>query len=484
MKRLSFVLPDFTRIAWVSDNTREIWMPRIQRISQAFREIEWQSILSGVRACSLTSVSPNFISEYTLKLSNNGLATLLLEKEGISSYIYSAKVISVQPGKPFNFRIVSGKIKDVALFKEAWDDNDHEQIGNLLGYPNCCIEFFRKVWINQKFVDTTWHMASASKAQYKNATEIEILGNTYTNILWRWMGVRPVPHLPCSFDCDDTANLAKALISVGRTYGFTTEMDWLQQILSWPVNWSALHGIAEIKSPILKISTRTDATAEEYTVRFIGDSYPEIGAKGLNYPYQQSKSKVIVGHNKVNQSEFLVDYEEWCHMDNGFSSLEAMEAAHQPIIKLALSIIGENPAKIVDLGCGNGALLKKLTRINGNIIPYGIDCNSARIQHARKLHPEFVDNFIIGDMFECDSAWSEKHRFSIAILMVGRLLEVNGCRHRMLRKFLTERVNYILVYAYGDWLNGVEGLKGLAKKGGLVLLSEEFKGTAGLTKFK
>ena len=50
--RLSYVLPDFTRISWVSDKARATWEPRIQRIGNAWSEIEWRSVLSGRRRCA------------------------------------------------------------------------------------------------------------------------------------------------------------------------------------------------------------------------------------------------------------------------------------------------------------------------------------------------------------------------------------------------------------------------------------------------
>jgi hypothetical protein len=63
-------------------------------------------------------------------------------------------------------------------------------------------------------------------------------------------------------------------------------MEWLTEILTWPVEWSALHGIAEIKTPVLKVSTNTDATALKYVVQRKGASYPVEGAHGLKFPYQ------------------------------------------------------------------------------------------------------------------------------------------------------------------------------------------------------
>ena len=35
MQRLAFSLPEFTRLAWVSDQAREVWEPRLARLGAA-----------------------------------------------------------------------------------------------------------------------------------------------------------------------------------------------------------------------------------------------------------------------------------------------------------------------------------------------------------------------------------------------------------------------------------------------------------------
>jgi hypothetical protein len=171
-------------------------------------------------------------------------------------------------------------------FKDAWDAGTSAEIGKLLGYPPCCHEFFRLVWVEQGLVDTTWPMAVATAAPPEGTRTIEVTGPPESNILWRWLGVRAVPHLPCRFDCQNSVELARKYLEVGTKAGFQAELDWLLAILSWPVEWSALHGIAEIKTPVLKVSTLTDATARKYVVKRKGDAYPLEGAQGLSFPYR------------------------------------------------------------------------------------------------------------------------------------------------------------------------------------------------------
>ena len=58
LDRLDFVLPDFTRLAWVSDHAQETWQPRVARITAAWLDIEWRAVLAGVRRCALTMCTP------------------------------------------------------------------------------------------------------------------------------------------------------------------------------------------------------------------------------------------------------------------------------------------------------------------------------------------------------------------------------------------------------------------------------------------
>ncbi|HKV37784.1 MAG TPA: hypothetical protein VJX67_01120, partial [Blastocatellia bacterium] len=79
--------------------------------------------------------------------------------------------------------------------------------------------------------------------------------------------------------------LADQFLTVGRDLGYRAEIDWTLEVLNWPLEWSALHGIAEVKSPIVKISTRTDATLVKYTVQRRSSNYPTEGARGTTFPY-------------------------------------------------------------------------------------------------------------------------------------------------------------------------------------------------------
>ena len=255
-------------------------------------------------------------------------------------------------------------------------------------------------------------------------------------------------------------------------------MDWLLDILSWPTEWSALHGIAEIKTPVLKGSVRTDATPNKYVVRRKGDTFPLEGAQGLNFPYRIPRKPLLTqspGFQRGldNPIETQIQAPEWYASGNGFSSRLVMDNAHKPIVELAVATLFGSGGKILDLGCGNGALLKKIYEANPETVPFGIEFESSRVEHARMLLPEFADHLICGDMFEEDLLWSGDRRYALVILMPGRLVEAGPERSAALKERLKKHCDYLLVYAYGDWLSRYENLADLAQKAGIVLLTSE-----------
>jgi SAM-dependent methyltransferase len=169
----------------------------------------------------------------------------------------------------------------------------------------------------------------------------------------------------------------------------------------------------------------------------------------------------------------IESYPEWYASDNGFNSIFGMKQAHKPIIDLALATLAGTSGNVLDLGCGNGLLLKAICDKNAAVVPFGVDSEAERVAHAEVILPQFAGNFVCGDMFALDNLWTEGWEFELVILMPGRLLEVAPERAAHLRWWLQEHARYVLVYAYGDWLKRYTDLYGLAREAGLALLAAD-----------
>ena len=170
----------------------------------------------------------------------------------------------------------------------------------------------------------------------------------------------------------------------------------------------------------------------------------------------------------------------WYASDNGFTSRAGMETAHRPVVELAAATLGDAGGKVLDLGCGNGALLRAIRERVQGWCPSG----STRIPRASptpaRLHRSYADHFVAGDLFESEEIWDEGRQYALALLMPGRLLEVERERAARLRTRLRTACERVLVYAYGDWLTRYGGLEGLAEAVGIRLVGTGPVGVAGL----
>jgi hypothetical protein len=474
-ERLDFTLPDFTRLSWASDAARNLWEPRLGRIAAAWAEIEWRSVTAGIRPCALLRTPVSQLATATAGWIAASLWPLPLTVEGGTTAPYSSTPVPLGGTEAENLIcLVLGSRPDVLRFRKAWEAGDNATMGALLGYPRCCREFFRRVWVEGGRLDTTWPMATQTRRPEGRCVSLAPEGPPWPNVLCRWLGVRAVPHLPCRFDCVESRTLGERLMAFGREAGFGTEVDWLREVLNWPLEWSALHGIAEIKTPVVRISARTDATAQKYVVHWQGEGYPQEGASGLSFPYRQPARPQLTASAAFRRglrgpARAAGSPPPWYGRGNGFDSLEAMDAAHAPLVELARAALGgdRQGGRVMDLGCGNGALLQKLCPAGTGLIPHGIDLDHHAIGHAKGLLPAFADHFLVGDLFDTERWAGGGERYLLTLLMVGRLLEAPPPGAGRLLSAIEATSERLLVYAYPGYSE--DGLETLARRAELTL---------------
>jgi hypothetical protein len=285
-ERLNFEVPHFLRVAWVNDRAHEVWADRLQSIVRTWNELEWLSVSSRIRDCALVQISRVNYEAFIKRLEHCGLKAEPVDHDGSE----------IPAGKAKALRVIVGKPQLIPTFQKLLKNENHDEIGRLLGYPDCCRKAFIHRCVTENFLDPTWLMAADQLEDEDSAVQlVKIEKGPVVNMLLRSIGIRPVPHLPCSFVCPASVRFGKQLLECGAVSGYQAEVGLLEQILSWPIEWSALHGIAEIKTPVLKISTKTEATAKKFIVHLKGSGYPEEGAQGLGFPYRMPERMFTTG---------------------------------------------------------------------------------------------------------------------------------------------------------------------------------------------
>ena len=229
-------------------------------------------------------------------------------------------------------------------------------------------------------------------------------------------------------------------------------------MLSWPTEWSALHGIAEIVTPVLRVSTNTDLTGDKVVVQRQGTTYPAEGASGLRFPFQRRDVVRLTSGRSFRAG--VAHAAGGCPQDNGFSSAAAMEEAHRTVLAAAAG--AQLAGVALDLGAGDGRLLEQLRAAHPGLTSVlAVESDSERAAAARR---RLGDRAVWeGDLF--GFAWSGP--VDLVVCMPGRLLEVDGERAGALGDRILEAPARLL-YAYGDWLTKEPGgLAGLIRRTGL-----------------
>lgn len=441
VQRLPFVLSDFTRLIWTSAQAREVWAPRINNINEAWARIERWAVVEGARTSALTFFEASYLPEASMWAASHGLMLLPLARVGVADQ-YSATPKLVDESGRWQYRAVLTRPEFAKQWLEAWQDTgeggryrgtNNRAIGQLLGYPPCCIDFFERVWVKGGSVDTTWDMALGTPSGAMQGDTIRVSGPSECNILLRWLGVRLVAHLPCSFSCEATTKMARDFAEVGRQRHFGEWVDWMYEMLEWPVEWSALHGVAEVRTPVVTISTRTDATASTAIVQRDGKAYPEEGASGLRFPFRVVTGKVSDKPAYKRGADAVTP----SHKLNGFGSQAAMQAAHETL----LQVLPGAPGALLDLGCGDGRFLERAEALGWVVM--GIEQDPERAAAATVPVKR-------GDLMDI-TLWAGQ--YDVVAFMPGRLFEsapqeqVEAVQHA-----LRSRAKAVLLYAYGDWI--------------------------------
>ena len=440
-------LPDFSRFQWASGKARGVWEPRIASIGNHFAAAERSSVEAGIRSAALQSIPPEAFPELAHRAAARGLVATPISMQGRPE-VYAASTPALPAAGPWDFRISLTTLGGAAAFVDAWHVGDDDAIGMMLGYPTCCRGFFARTW-GAGCVDPTWEMDDHGD------------GPSEANILLRWLGVRYVPHMPCSFKCKQTVALGWAL----RAELPELERAWLDELLEMPMLWSALYGIGEVITPIVTLNFRSDVSTSLREIKRTGAGYPEAGADGLRFPFRppparrtpDSTGKAAKGPETSSSGPPELDEApelEW--LDNGFRTLEAQELAHQ-VIASRLPSVGS--WSVLDLGCGNGLLAR---RIAGEGRAAGIELVDGVASRARAN----LDVVICGDIFAEFSRVETPA--DVVLFMPGRLLE----RYRSIdavdpRQLLERLGGRLLVYAYGDWLERFGSLEALCHKAGM-----------------
>lgn len=391
---------------WVSRAAKDLWAPRIERIRAAWRTIERASVgaLGWSRLACVQTASAADLPALTLWAATRHLHLRVLRTVA-ATLGYSDRAVDPAPGATPAFQVMFAH----PSLREG------TEMGEALGYPTCCVETFTNFWGVDGY-DRTRPMFEAAGGG----------GPVETNIMLRAIGLRAVPHLPCSAACVASIDFGRHLLALGESLGFTEEVGWLREILGWKQSYDCKNGIAIITTPLFRVTTSTDRGTWRVER---GGTQPVLTPGGLvpefaTPPLHISKSV-----------SFKRSLEQPRHALNGFRDDAAMDAAHRLVLKhIDVETMNLRGATVLDLGCGDGALLDRVEARFGLKI-MGIEADKNRMAkcgpHIRNSRIENMD-------------WQPA---DLVLMYPGRLGELSDA-HRALVIARLRDCRWVLWYTY------------------------------------
>ncbi|MBL4710344.1 MAG: radical SAM protein [Flavobacteriales bacterium] len=264
----------FQRICWVSANAKNTWLPRIEEMRSMLEELPLRTIDSNGKLCAFRRVRGQRL---------NGLYKLAAEKK-IGIVVLSSLPKRYEQAlktreKDLRFHwVLSGNPQLLRKMKVAWETQEWNTFVEGLDLPSS----YRKAFL--RFLTCKGEVSYAEIVNWSSDVKYpEEHQMAYQMELSWWP-------LALQFNYDQEAkNWIEKMKQSALEYNFDVTVHYLNEFLSMPIEWTGLHGIAEIKTPIYKISSNCSYTATKQTVIYEGSRSPKEAASGLRFPFLLKK---------------------------------------------------------------------------------------------------------------------------------------------------------------------------------------------------
>ena len=250
------VIP-FTSLSWRTQAIRDVWEPIRKKIYEATNIAEYEMIKEGKRSCDVYSFTPSNFDNQINWVSENKFVplTILRSKmyEGFGHRHYGTDQLGPDV---FVYSVIADTYENAKKFRDAsMGIVDHRVIGQLLGYPECCIDFFLPIWLDKHVMDPLFEIALNTEGHVMlDDDTVEVHGNPLLNRFSRYFGLCVAPFFLHSYKCPEAVKFCQGWYDIMHKH-YPYESEKLLELLSMPVTWSHHNMITRIEHPLYKGAT-------------------------------------------------------------------------------------------------------------------------------------------------------------------------------------------------------------------------------------
>lgn len=275
---------------WKSGGARDYWDPHIKRFrTEAIPEMAIRAVADDDHP---QTVAPIRVGGDILEHLNNRANELELTIEPIEPHDRGGRtpvlgypnIFDAGGERKDNFVIASTQEEASKFIHLATTSRPTEvtlaKTADMVGMPSCCLEFYVETALNQ-FNDPVYESACNTTSSFAIDGDRENLQisfpNPLLNTLWRYNGWRFIQHVPCSFECENSSQIAERNYDNIGGAGFEQEAEHVLSWLDLPTTWSGYHGLVNIRNAYSTGSYTTDDYWSEKILTWKREHQPKPG---------------------------------------------------------------------------------------------------------------------------------------------------------------------------------------------------------------
>jgi len=150
----------------------------------------------------------DFCNKEKLQLEVSDFKLIKIMDKGKGGYANIVKRVPVSNSQPGLKHIYISKDKNKSKFLKILENkNDDSAVGEVLGYPECCVDFFIKNKEKQQKLQNDYILPAL-----KNSDGFKF--HFYTNYAVRYFDITLLSHFPHSFNCENSITIANENLKI------------------------------------------------------------------------------------------------------------------------------------------------------------------------------------------------------------------------------------------------------------------------------
>ncbi len=211
------------------------------------RSLEILYLLNGIKKAARLDANEieiekikGFCNKNSLYLEVSDFKAIKIADEGKGGYSNIVTRVPINHSNDGLYHVYISKDKNKAKFLKLLESrNDDKAVGQILGYPKCCIDFFIKNKEKQQKIQNDYILPALSNS---DGYEFPF----YNNYAARYFDVTLLSHFPHSFHCKDSIKIAKTNLECIKKYSEELANKF-QMMLKCPVLYTENNGVFVFK---------------------------------------------------------------------------------------------------------------------------------------------------------------------------------------------------------------------------------------------